>query len=99
MSPEVKTHVKPFLSISFIVVSLLVVVFFQMEERRMGYSLLKIRAEHKKIQQEVRSNEVKLAKILRPQRLEEMAQARFTLKKADSRQIIYLNLDEAGAEN
>ena len=82
---------KPFLSLMLIVVTLLGIVFLQMEERRLGYSLLKLRREHKAVLDEKRSQEIQLAKITRPQLLESLAQSRFTLKKISANQIIHLS--------
>lgn len=62
-----------------------------MEERRMGYSVLKLTREHKKVSEEKRVQEVALAKITRPQLLESMAQQKFTLKKIQANQIIHLS--------
>lgn len=82
---------KPFLSLMMIIITLLGIVFLQMEERRMGYSLLKLRREHKAIMDDKRSREIQLAKVTRPQLLESMAHRKFTLKKISTHQIIHLS--------
>ena len=84
------SSLKPFLSIFLIVSSLLLVVFLKMEERRLGYSLLKLNHEHRQLLEEKRSKSVLLAKITRPQNVERLAQKRFTLKKVQASQIIHL---------
>jgi hypothetical protein len=61
-----------------------------MEERRMGYSVLKLTREYKKVYEEKRTKEISLAKITRPQLLDSVAQAKFTLKKVQANQIIHL---------
>jgi hypothetical protein len=61
-----------------------------MEERRMGYSLLKLSKEHKKIVETRRHKMIQLAKITRPQQVEKIAQSKSTLKKVSSHQIIHL---------
>lgn len=82
---------KPFLSLMMIVTTLFGIVFLQMEERRMGYALLKTRHQHKQILDDKRELEIRLAKITRPQLLEHMAQSRFTLRKVNADQIIHLS--------
>lgn len=82
---------KPFLSVVTVIMTLLAVVFLQMEERRMGYQLLILTREHRQAQDERRAREIHLAKITRPQLLEHVASNRFTLKKASAEQIIHLS--------
>lgn len=84
-------QLKPFLSVLIIISTLFSIVFLQMEERRMGYSVLKLTREFKKVQEEKRVKEVTLAKVTRPQLLESMAQQKFTLKKIQANQIIHLS--------
>lgn len=81
---------RPFVSVMLIVCTLLGVVFLQMEERRLGYTLLKLSRVHREILEEKRGREIQLAKITRPQLVERMAQHRFTLKKVTANQIIHL---------
>lgn len=81
---------RPFVSVMLIVCTLLGIVFLQMEERRLGYTLLKLSREHREILEEKRGREIQLAKITRPQLVEHMAQRRFTLKKVSANQIIHL---------
>lgn len=83
-------QLKPFLSILVIIFTLFSIVFLQMEERRMGYSVLKLTREHKKVWEEKRVKEIALAKITRPQLLDSVAQQKFTLKKVQASQIIHL---------
>jgi hypothetical protein len=61
-----------------------------MEERRIGYSVLKLSRLHKKILEEKHTKEIQLVKITRPQLLDHMAQSKFTLKKIQADQIIHL---------
>ncbi|MNJ99793.1 hypothetical protein D3C87_175740 [compost metagenome] len=91
MSRENIKQLKPFLSVLIIIATLFSIVFLQMEERRMGYSVLKLTREFKKVQEEKRTKEISLAKITRPQLLESMAQQKFTLKKIQANQIIHLS--------
>lgn len=94
-SLEWKKDLKPFLSIVFIISTLFALVFMQMEERRLGYVILKMTHEQRQIVEEKRVKTMELAKLTRPQHVERMAQSKFTLKKVQSNQIIHLT----GTEN
>lgn len=91
MSRENIRQLKPFLSVLIIILTLFSIVFLQMEERRVGYSVLKITRELKKVHEERRVKEIALAKVTRPQLLESVAQQKFTLKKIQANQIIHLS--------
>ncbi len=91
MSSQNFRQLKPFFSIILITMTLFSIVFLQMEERRMGYSILKLTREHKKVMEEKRSQEIALAKVTRPQLLDSVAQQKFTLKKVQANQIIHLS--------
>lgn len=91
MSSENFRQLKPFFSILLIIATLFSIVFLQMEERRMGYSVLKLTREYKKVAEEKRVKEIALAKVTRPQLLDTMAQQKFTLKKVQASQIIHLS--------
>ena len=91
MSSEKVHQLKPLFSVLIIIFSLFSLAFFQMEERRLGYSLLKLNREHRESLEQKRSLEVQLAKITKPQLLDHMAQSRLTLKKLQSNQIIHLS--------
>jgi hypothetical protein len=81
---------KPFFSILLIIGTLFTLVFLQMEERRLGYAILKSTREQRQILEEKRERSMQLAKITRPQHVEQLAQSRFTLKKVQANQIIHL---------
>ena len=83
-------NVKPFLSVLFIIATLFSLVFLQMEERRMGYVLLKLSHEQREIIEVKREKSMQLAKVLRPEHVERMAQSKFTLQKVQANQIIHL---------
>lgn len=82
---------KPFLSILLIISSLFLIVFAKMEERRVGYSLIKLTREQKLVVEEKREKILKLAKLTRPEHVEKVAQDRFTLRKVQNSQIIHLS--------
>lgn len=80
----------PFASIVVVVASLFLVVFCKMEMRRMGYSVLKLTRAERKMKDEERQAMIQLAKITRPERLQAVAQARLTLRRAETGQIIQM---------
>ncbi len=90
MSREAINEFKPFLSLLIVVATLFGLVFFKMEVRRAGYSVLKLVREERRVRDQQREQLVQLAKILRPDRLQSVAQTRLTLKKAESGQIIQM---------
>ena len=91
MSNENMKQLKPFLSVIFFILSMFVVVFFQMEERRLSYSLYKLNREYKNELEEKRKQSIQLAKLTRPQNVENIAQNKMDLKKVQKSQIIHLS--------
>jgi hypothetical protein len=87
---ETKRELAPFASLMIIVFCLFSVVFCKMEVRRMGYSVLKLTREERQMKDLGRQQMIQLAKITRPERLQQVAQARLTLKKAEVGQIIQM---------
>ena len=83
-------QIKPFLSVLTIVTTLLIIVFFQMEERRLGYEILRLTREQKLVIEDKRIKTSQLARVLRPQQIEKTAQNKFGVKKVKSNQIIHL---------
>ncbi|MCE3010024.1 MAG: histidine kinase [Proteobacteria bacterium] len=84
-------ELRPFLSVLLVIGTLLGLVFFQMEERRLGYGILKLTQHHRKVIEEKRVKTMMLAKVTRPQHVEKVAQSKFTLRRIRSNQIIYLS--------
>lgn len=84
-------HFKPFVSVCFIVVTLFTLVFLKMEERRRSYAVLKLTREFKKVTEIKKQKEIQLAKLSRPQFVENIAKGKLTLKRATDKQIIHLN--------
>jgi hypothetical protein len=82
--------IAPFMSLMIVVVTLFSVVFCKMELRRVGYSVLKLTREERKMRDLERQQSIMLAKITRPERLQSLAEARLTLKRAESGQIIQM---------
>ncbi|MBC7465204.1 MAG: histidine kinase [Bdellovibrio sp.] len=90
-------QLKPFLSLLFIIFTLLGLVFIKMEERRMSYVVLKSTREYKKNSEIARQKEISLAKSLRPQLMETVAMQRLTMRKIKPGQIINLTAPQAAS--
>ncbi|MGZ3727357.1 MAG: histidine kinase [Pseudobdellovibrio sp.] len=90
-------QLRPFISILFITTTLLGIVFVKMEERRISYVVLKLTQEHKKAIEMQKQKEFLLAKLTRPQLLENVATQKLTLKRATAAQIIQLQPTETVA--
>ena len=87
---DTRREYAPFASLLIIVFCLFSVVFCKMEVRRMGYSVLKLSREERNMKDLERQQMIQLAKITRPERLQQVAQGRLTLKKAEVGQIIQM---------
>lgn len=94
MSSNEIRQLKPFLSILFIITTLLAIVFIKMEERRLSYVVLKLTQEHKKVIEIQKQKEISLAKLTRPQLLDNVATKKLTLKRVTASQIIHLTSAE-----
>lgn len=90
MSSGQMQQLRPFLSLLFVICTLLGLVFIKMEERRISYVVLKLTKEHKRTSEMKRQKEISLAKLTRPQLLENLATRRSTLKRVTPNQIIHL---------
>ena len=80
----------PLISIVIIIVALFSLVFLQMEVRRIGYVVLKQTREYKTLQDEQRIRVLRFAKVMRPQRVRDLAVTKLTLNEAKSGQIIHM---------
>lgn len=90
MNPQDVKSLKPFFSILFLIFTLIGLVFVKMEERRLSYFVLKQTQEYKKISEVKKQKEIALAKLTRPQLLENLATKKLTLKRISQSQIIHL---------
>lgn len=86
-----RNQFKPLVSLFIVFCSLLALVFVTMEERRLGYELHKLGLENRKLEEQIRRREAELARLLRPQRVERLAQEKLTLRKAQAQQVIHLS--------
>ncbi len=92
-------QLKPFLSLLVIIATLLGLVFIKMEERRLSYVVLKLTREFKKSNEISRQKEIILAKLTRPQLVENVATQKLTLRKIKPGQIINLTTSLTFAQN
>lgn len=91
MSSQHKNKLYPVISVIVIIVALLSLVFLQMEVRRLGYQLLKQTRMYKNLQDQNRMNVMRLAKVMRPERLRDLAISKLTLNEIKSGQIIHIS--------
>jgi hypothetical protein len=88
-----ENHLKPVLSILIVIFSLFMMVFLQMEVRRLGYMVWKKGREYKVVLDDKRTLAAEYAKITRPARLQEVAVNSLTLSQAKAGQIIHMSGD------
>jgi hypothetical protein len=81
-SGERAQEIAPFVSLVLILVTLFAVLFCKMELRRVGYSVLKLTREERKMRDLERQQSIMLAKITRPDRLQSVADARLNTSSA-----------------
>ena len=81
---------KPFLSVLIIIGVLFFIVFIKMETRRMGYQVHRESQVLQSYLDESRIATIRLAKLTRLSRIEEIAQKRFELRIANKGQIIQM---------
>lgn len=93
MLGELKSELKPVVSLTLILATLFSVVFVKMEVRRRGYSLLKVSREYKQAQDRYHMKIIEYAKVNRPERIRDFAMTRLTLNQAKSGQIIQMSGD------
>ncbi|MFN9066757.1 MAG: histidine kinase [Bdellovibrionales bacterium] len=79
MSSQNWQRQRPVLSVFLIILTLFSVVFLQMEERRLGYGLLKINQEARKSAERKKELEIQLARLTQPEVLENLAAKQFSL--------------------
>ena len=65
-----------------------------MEERRLGYDLLGLRVEQRKLIEDKKFQEIAFAKASKLEILHEIAKTRLSLRKAHEAQVIHLTTEE-----
>ena len=72
---------------------LFVFAFIKMENRRMGYSLVKLTQQEKQLRHKQREKALKLAKMTGPERVRVIATQQLPMRKASHGQIIQMSMD------
>lgn len=91
-------EVKPLLSVLIVVSTLFSIVFIKMEDRRMGYTVLRATHEYKKMSDHYRLQSIELARVMRPERIRSFARSKLTLDEAKMGQIIHMSGDQIAFE-
>src|SRR5690606_7415596 len=91
MGQKRTNHIKPILSILIVIFSLFLMVFLQMEVRRLGYMVWKEGRQYKVVLDSKRTLAAEYAKITRPGHLQEVAVTHLTLSQAKAGQIIHMS--------
>jgi len=93
MSKKVR-DLKPYFSLGIVISTLILMVFFKMESRKLGYEALKHNQIMKELQAEFRGQSIQLAKVVRNDRIHFYAMSRLTLEQAEKGQIIQMTGDK-----
>ena len=86
---QVKT-VKPFFSILLMMCFLFGIAFIKMENRRMGYSFVKLARKEKEMRNKQREKAVQLTRMLSPKRVQLLVTKKLPMKKAGGGQVIHM---------
>lgn len=81
---------KPFLSVVILIATLFSTVFFHMEIRRVGYTVLTLGRQERDLRDENRKQLVNLARLTGPERLNRIAQSRLQLTRPNPGQVIQI---------
>lgn len=90
--------VRPLISFVIIIVSLLTIVFFRMEVRRLGYEVFKLTQVEKQELDNYRKKQIYFSRLTRSDRIEEFANKRLGLQHAKPGQIVQLVAGSAAIE-
>lgn len=85
-----RKDINPFLSIVILIVTLFLIAFLHMEERRLGYQIYYLARQNKKIEIERKIKEIELARLAIPSQIMSFAKNRLTLRNPELNQIIHL---------
>jgi hypothetical protein len=80
--------IKPFLSMTFILMTLFTLVYVKMENRRMGYVLLDLAQKEKMLTEKQRLSVARLANMTTTKRVRDIATSRMTFQSAKDGQVI-----------
>lgn len=87
---QLKSELKPILSVLLFIATLFSLVILKMEARRMGYLVLKTTKEAQQLKDQNRLLAMEYARMVRPEHVRNYAMSRLTLNDARNGQIIQL---------
>lgn len=93
MSRQQVKSIKPFISVLFVMGFLFGFAFIKMENRRLGYSFMKLAQKEKQLRNQQRQKSIELARATGPERVQFIATQRLPLQKAKPGQIIQMTGD------
>ena len=92
MSQQQVKSIKPFISILLVMGFLFTYALIKMENRRLGYSFVKLAQQEKQLRNQQREKVVQLARKTGPGRVQLLATQRLPMKKAGTGQIIQMTV-------
>jgi hypothetical protein len=93
MSQQQVKSIKPFLSIALLMCFLFIFAFIKMENRRLGYSFMKLAQKEKHLRNKQKEKSIQLTRMMGPERVQLLATQRLPMKKAGQGQIIQMTGD------
>jgi hypothetical protein len=88
---KVSQSLRPFISVVFIMTTLMATAIIKMESRRLGYQFLKLTKQYKNLRDDKAVAEMELAKLTQPGRIRRYAETRLTLREASGTQVIHFS--------
>ncbi|OQW49868.1 MAG: hypothetical protein A4S09_11510 [Proteobacteria bacterium SG_bin7] len=85
--------IKPFISVVLVILTLFSLVFMKMDIRRLSYSVLQLAQKEKLMKDRYRYRSLKLAQVMRTERIKSYAQTYLALNEAQRGQIIHMTGD------
>lgn len=94
MSQQAVDHLKPFLSVLIIILTLFLIVFVKMEIRRIGYVIWKQSRVEKQMRDRYHQTSAQLAQKMGPGRLHNYAKSELDLQNPHSGQIVQMTYQQ-----
>jgi hypothetical protein len=85
--------IKPFISVVIVILTLFSLVFMKMDIRRLSYSVLQLAQKEKLMKDRYRYRSLRLAQVMRTERIKSYAQTYLALNEAQRGQIIHMSGD------
>jgi hypothetical protein len=84
-------EIAPIFSMCLIVACLLGVVLMKMQERQLGYSVLKMSRQFRELSEQRKWLEIQHAKSIKLDKLQNMVARKPALRRTETQQVIYMN--------